>query len=250
MALTEALAATVLSTGDTGRGLLDGILVGFDALSGLVESLLMATGIVPADVAEGISPLVALVAILLVVAAVVLALRMVVRRVRLAYAAAERGREVAATGMPSMEPVGRRHPSFVPRDAEDLYLRFCDDAHGFEEWCAALARICGYRAEVTPASNDGGLDVRMWLGEAKVIAECKCYCPHDMEQAKRDAVGRPLLQKLVGANAVERADGLVFMTTSSYTAPAVRYAEEQNILLLDGNDLVDMAAGSPRRTAR
>ena len=64
------------------------------------------------------------------------------------------------------------------------------------------------------------------------IAECKLYTA--------DMVGRPLIQKLVGANATQRADKMVFITTSRFSKPAVDYATEQKVWLIDGEELQRM----------
>lgn len=113
-----------------------------------------------------------------------------------------------------------------------LYLRFKDDSVGFEHWCARLIRCGGAKVEVTPPSNDGGYDLDIRGKGIRTIAECKCYHPTD------GTVGRPLLQKLVGANATEHAQGMMFITTSRFSAPAKRYADEQHIRLVDGKRLV------------
>ena len=63
-------------------------------------------------------------------------------------------------------------------------------------------------------------------------------------QAKRwaAAVGRPELQKFVGALAGKNANKGVFITTSSFTAEAQNYAASvhQKIVLIDGQRLVDL----------
>lgn len=99
----------------------------------------------------------------------------------------------------------------------------------FEEWCADLFRSKGFKVEVTPKVNDGGYDLYMEKDGISYIVECKCYSD--------TTIGRPLLQKLVGANATIRADKCVFITTSSFSAPAKQYAQEQRIWLIDGNQL-------------
>lgn len=127
--------------------------------------------------------------------------------------------------------------SFTGTSEFQLYVRFSSDSDGFERWCAQLLRRTGATVRVTPPSNDGGYDLDIRQGDVRTLAECKCYHPVD------GTVGRPLLQKLVGANATEHAQGLMFMTTSKFSAPAVQYAKEQGIRLLDGPALVAMDVG-------
>jgi restriction system protein len=63
-------------------------------------------------------------------------------------------------------------------------------------------------------------------------------------QAKRWEVpiGRPEIQKFVGALQGQRAKKGVFITTSRFSAEAMAYAEkiEPKIILIDGNDLVQL----------
>lgn len=134
------------------------------------------------------------------------------------------------------EIASRRDNQFVGSSCIQLYARFMDDSTGFEEWCAQLLRDRGAQVRVTPPSNDGGYDLDIWQDGIRTIAECKCYHPTD------GVVGRPLLQKLVGANASEHAQHMMFMTTSRYSNPAVAYAREQGIELLDGEELMRMNA--------
>ena len=131
--------------------------------------------------------------------------------------------------------------------------RFSGRPTDFEPFCADLFRTLGWRAETTPPSRDGGFDLRMTSpGGVTYIAECKCYSP-------RHHVGRPIVQKLHGANAVEQARGMMLVTTSSFSQDAVDYAAQAGVELVDGSALVDMcrrawggrpAAIVPERSAR
>lgn len=127
---------------------------------------------------------------------------------------------------------------------EQIYHRFADDSTGFEHWCAQLLRRkSGASVRVTPPTNDGGYDLDIRHDGKRTIAECKCYDPNG------SGVGRPLLQKLIGANAAEGADTTLFMTTSRFTKPAREYAKEQGMYLLDGQALAKMSTDG-RRTMR
>ncbi|MCI1983811.1 MAG: restriction endonuclease [Bifidobacteriaceae bacterium] len=103
----------------------------------------------------------------------------------------------------------------------------------FEPFCADLFRNFGFSAEVTPPTRDGGFDIRLCKDGVKYIAECKCY---DV----RHHVGRTILQKLKGANAVEQAQGMFVITTSKFTRDAIAFAEQSGIQLIDGDRLVHM----------
>ena len=112
-------------------------------------------------------------------------------------------------------------------DIDSLIQEYEATPTDFEKLCAAVFRNLGYTAEVTQATNDGGYDIKMQKDGLSYLVECKCY-------ARSNHVGRPLIQKLVGANAVEEADELIFITTSSFTPGAMAYASDCNVHLVDG----------------
>lgn len=117
---------------------------------------------------------------------------------------------------------------------DGIVNRFRDHPTDFEPFCADLFRTLGWRAETTPPSRDGGFDLRMISPEGETyIAECKCYSP-------RHHVGRPVVQKLHGANAVEQAHGMMLVTTSSFSQDAVDYAAQAGVELVDGSALVGL----------
>ncbi|MCI8956011.1 MAG: restriction endonuclease [Eubacterium sp.] len=103
----------------------------------------------------------------------------------------------------------------------------------FELLCADLFERIGYNSKVTPSTNDGGYDILLSKGEEKIIVECKCY-------SMKHRVGRPAIQKLVGANNIVLADRMIFITTSEFSASAVLYAEELGIELINGYKLLEM----------
>lgn len=109
---------------------------------------------------------------------------------------------------------------------------FAKNPHGFEQFCANLFRNMGYNVYITPPTRDGGYDLEIWSSEKHhSIVECKCF-------SEDHPVGRPLLQRLVGAGRVKENPGLVYITTSSFTSEASEYALKCGITLLDGEDLV------------
>jgi restriction system protein len=122
-----------------------------------------------------------------------------------------------------------------------IVASFSSHPTDFELFSADLYKRFNYLVFVTPPVNDGGFDLRLEKDGRTYIAECKSYNPSNR-------VGRPLLQKLAGANTAQQAQGLIFITTSSYTAQAVAYVNECGIQLIDGNALVQMCTqtwGSP-----
>lgn len=115
----------------------------------------------------------------------------------------------------------------------------------FEKLVVKLLDNMGYgglvsdTAQVTQQSNDGGIDGIIKediLGLGRIHIQAKRY--------RRDiTIGREDIQKFVGALAVAKSNKGVFITTSSYTARAIEYAESlngiTNIVLIDGIKLAE-----------
>ena len=120
-------------------------------------------------------------------------------------------------------------------DIEALVKKFQRDPTDFEHYCAHIFRSKGFEAEVTSRSRDGGYDIALTsaVGETAIV-ECKCYQP-------AEKIGRDLVQKLVGANAVYKADHMIFITTSGFSADAISYAHQVGVKLIDGCDLLKLA---------
>lgn len=115
----------------------------------------------------------------------------------------------------------------------EIVSRYEESPVGFEHFCADIFRQLGYKAEVTPPANDGGYDILLSRDGETAIMECKCY-------AANHKIGRPALQKLVGANSSMRASQMWFVTTSSFSAPAAAYGKEQGIQMIDGKRLLEL----------
>jgi len=85
-------------------------------------------------------------------------------------------------------------------------------------------------------SGDGGID--------GIIKEDRLGLDTIYIQAKRwqGSVGRPEIQKFVGALQGQRAKKGVFITTSSYTAEAIDYASriDTKVVLIDGPLLANL----------
>lgn len=103
----------------------------------------------------------------------------------------------------------------------------------FETLCAKLFQKMGFQAQVTPPSNDGGYDVILTRDSITTIVECKCY-------SINHHIGRPAIQKLVGANSVVHVDNIVFITTSDFSESAVQYARDSDVSLINGEKLLNL----------
>ncbi|MGB0663198.1 MAG: restriction endonuclease [Pontibacterium sp.] len=113
----------------------------------------------------------------------------------------------------------------------------------FESLVVKLMERMGYGGQVknagsvTQASNDGGIDGIIKedvLGLGKIHIQAKRY-------ARNNTVGREEVQKFVGALAVAQSNKGVFITTSSYSAGAIAYANglngTTNLVLISGEQL-------------
>ena len=99
---------------------------------------------------------------------------------------------------------------------------------GFEWLTARLYQAIGYAARVTPASRDGGIDVvavrDMTAGREKLAIQCK---------HQKSPVGRPELQKLLGAITAEPSFSAgVLVTSSTFSADARAFAIQNGRLQL------------------
>lgn len=102
----------------------------------------------------------------------------------------------------------------------------------FERVVGDCFRDYGYVVHQTKKSGDGGKDLVMFKGGQTYYVECKRY-------AKSNTVGRPLVQKLVGACHPVGAKP-IFVTTSTFTAGAIKEAERSGAQLIDGKQLLKM----------
>lgn len=103
----------------------------------------------------------------------------------------------------------------------------------FEHFCAIIFESLGYTATVTPCVKDNGYDIVLKKDGKTGIAECKCY-------ALTNKVGRPAIQKVVGANQTVGGDFIYFVTTSTFTAAAKEYAEQTGVTLVNGTKLMEL----------
>lgn len=115
--------------------------------------------------------------------------------------------------------------NFIFKDVEYNYDEIIDKINKmspryFELFCAALlGENKNYiNAKATEASCDGGKDViAMDCKFNKIYIECKHY-------VKDNHVGRPEVQKLIGACVADNVKKAIFITTSSYSPEALEYA--------------------------
>ncbi|QGM96184.1 restriction endonuclease [Methylocystis parvus] len=98
----------------------------------------------------------------------------------------------------------------------------------FEHYCAELLRRAKWRAEVTPASGDQGVDIVAEKRGRRIVVQCKMYSK---------PVGNRAVQEIVAGIAHAEAERGVVVTTVGYTAAAQALAESNNVLLLRHQEL-------------
>jgi len=109
--------------------------------------------------------------------------------------------------------------------------------YDFEHFVADLWEQRGWLTEVEQQSNDAGVDVR--------AVKNTPYRQKQLIQAKRYSdttkVGGPDIQQYYGLKDQEQGvDSAIIVTTSSFTRSARQRANDLNVKLVDGDDLVSM----------
>ena len=99
----------------------------------------------------------------------------------------------------------------------------------FEKQVHALLKKMGFEAEITKASGDGGIDIiahsKEHITGGKYIIQCKDWSK---------PVGEPPIRDLYGVVAAEKANKGILITTSTFTSPAIKFAEDKPLELIDG----------------
>ncbi|MGM0852604.1 MAG: restriction endonuclease [Bacillota bacterium] len=103
----------------------------------------------------------------------------------------------------------------------------------FEEYVADLFTALGYQAELTPLTGDGGKDIILRKNNTLAIVECKRY-------NENNKVSRPDIQKFHSALIDTNANEGLFVTTSYFTEPAMKYTVDKPIKLININRLMEM----------
>lgn len=99
----------------------------------------------------------------------------------------------------------------------------------FEEFLAKIFESFGFEVQLTARTRDGGADILCMSTRHNIPVKLAI-------EAKRYHPSRPvtvdLVRKFIGANALLRANKLVYVTTSRYTRDAVRYATSPFVIQL------------------
>lgn len=101
----------------------------------------------------------------------------------------------------------------------------------FEQYIGELFNHLGYIVEVTPYSNDKGLDIIMYKDNVKYGVQCKRY---------KGSVGSPEIQTFIGALSHAEADKGFFVTTGMFSFEAEKMANKHPIQLINKIDLAKL----------
>jgi restriction system protein len=103
----------------------------------------------------------------------------------------------------------------------------------FEEFVAELFEMLDFEVERVGGSGDQGVDLRLRRRDGLLaVAQCKYH--------KQGLVGSPELQKFLGTIHHTRSQKGFFVTTSTFTLSAEKFAADNPIELLDGPRLVEL----------
>lgn len=105
----------------------------------------------------------------------------------------------------------------------------------FELFVGEVFKSLGYTVYSTGNSSDGGKDLVMYKNGKTYYVECKRYAAHHK-------VGRPEVQKLVGA-CLPASALPIFVTTSRFTKEATVEGNRSGVQLIDGHDLIKLVNG-------
>lgn len=98
----------------------------------------------------------------------------------------------------------------------------------FEHYCAAILRECRWKADVTQATADQGVDIVAEKRGVRIVVQCKKYSK---------PVGNRAVQEVVAGIAHAQAQRGVVVTTDGYTKAAEKLAASNNVLLLHHSQL-------------
>ena len=103
----------------------------------------------------------------------------------------------------------------------------------FEEFVAELFEMLDFEVEKVGGSGDQGADLRLRRRDGLLaVVQCKYH--------KQGLVGSPELQRFLGTIHHTRSAKGFFVTTSTFTLSAEKFAAENPIELLDGPKLVEL----------
>ena len=99
----------------------------------------------------------------------------------------------------------------------------------FEKELTTLFKRDGYRAEMTPATDDKGVDIRMTRGEHITIVQCKQH---------QKPAGPAIARELYGTLMASDADDAILACTAGVSSGAQDFLKGKPIQVMDVDDIV------------
>jgi len=110
------------------------------------------------------------------------------------------------------------------------YNNDMDPIH-YEQFCALLARKCGWDANTTIGSGDQGADIVARKAGHTLVIQCKKYSK---------PVGNKAVQEVIAAREFTQADSAAVVSNSSYTKSAKALAHASQVHLWHHVDLLNL----------
>ncbi|MEK4715727.1 restriction endonuclease [Sporosarcina sp. FSL K6-5500] len=107
----------------------------------------------------------------------------------------------------------------------------------FEKLLCDIFKEKGYKAIMTKASGDQGVDLIIYNGERKIAVQCKRY----KESYK---VGNTAIQEVITGKLFYDCTEAWVISTSTYTSNAIKLASKVGVKLIDRNGLIALIKGS------
>lgn len=116
-------------------------------------------------------------------------------------------------------------------------LLFQVDPYEFEQLIAELLEEWGWKSVVTSGSNDRGIDIFV----SKSAPFPQKYAIQVKQNSEGNRIGSPKIQQYSSIlNQEDTVDGVVVITTSSFTSQAREISANLGVKLLDGDDLIKL----------
>ena len=118
----------------------------------------------------------------------------------------------------------------------DNNIHLCDSMDGieFERYLKYLFEKNGYRACMTPTTNDYGADLILHDANKKIVVQAKRY---------RSKIGIKAVQEVIGACSYYQADKGMVVTNSYFTQQAIDLSIRAGIILIDRDGLIALTKG-------
>jgi HJR/Mrr/RecB family endonuclease len=114
------------------------------------------------------------------------------------------------------------------RTKDNSIKLFMGSGYDFENYVSSLFKHMGYNTNVTSKSNDQGIDIIAFDDLVKIGIQTKFY---------NNPVGNKAIQEVCAGKAYYNCDRVCVVTNSSFTKSAIKLAEANHVLLIDGTKL-------------